>query len=371
MRKILTSVLSVAGLLAVVLALASSPASATKVVVKFATGTAGTADISTVGTYTVSWETQGGCDPGSGTSGASGSASVTVTGATPTAPTGDDQEIGVVIDNICNYDYKYSYVTAAGAACALTVTVTDADTAGGEFVVGEACTSPVKVVVTIVGAIDVAEELCTEADLDNDVAGCAGDATTTTVKTAEGRNTRNDGAVSKTEFTVTATVAGDDPNENCAGDSADSETGEDGANTVTLSLVDTTFDGGTCKYDVTAALPAGFTADDDSNVAPGVDPVANDPDDEDDNPADNRTLTVSVAAVNVYLVQNVMGDAGGASASYSGFAPPAVVRMSSTSRSTEGTDVGSVVDQRYLQHRRSHPRRVAERPIQHHRRHQR
>ena len=143
-------------------------------------------------------------------------------------------------------------------------------------------------------------------------------------------DTRSAGAISKTEFTVTATVAGDDPNENCSGDSGDSETGEDGANTVTLSLVEATFDAGTCEYDITAALPAGFVADDDSNVAEDVDPVANDPDadddddvntpdDEDDDPADNKILTVSVASVNVYLVQNVTGDAGGASAAYSGF----------------------------------------------------
>ena len=135
---------------------------------------------------------------------------------------------------------------------------------------------------------------------------------------------RSAGAISKTEFTVTATVAGDDPNENCEGDSADSKTGEDGANTAALTLVDTTFDTGTCEYDITAALPAGFVADDDSNVAEDVDPLAdaeddNNPDTDEDNIDDNQILTVSVASVNVYLVQNVTGDAGGASAAYSGF----------------------------------------------------
>ena len=177
MRKILTSVLGVAGLLAVVLALASSPASAAKEVVTFATGTG---DASPVGTYTVSWETQGGCDPGSGTSGASGSASATVTGATPTATTGDDQEIGVVTDNICNYDYEYSYVTGAGAACALT----DDGDAGGDLEVGAACTTPVKVVVTIeaagVNVGDCIADVSTEDDAADDDCDLDGDVDTGT-----------------------------------------------------------------------------------------------------------------------------------------------------------------------------------------------
>ena len=75
MRKILTSVLSVAGLLAVVLALASSPASAAKQVVTIASPGG---NASPAGTYTVSWETQGGCEPGAGTSGATGSVTITV-----------------------------------------------------------------------------------------------------------------------------------------------------------------------------------------------------------------------------------------------------------------------------------------------------
>ena len=76
MRKILTSVLSVAGLLAVVLALASSPASAAKQVVTIETPADDTAG--NAGTYTISWKTKGGCDPGSGTSGASGSVTMTI-----------------------------------------------------------------------------------------------------------------------------------------------------------------------------------------------------------------------------------------------------------------------------------------------------
>ena len=306
MRKILTSVLGVAGLLAVVMALASSPATAAKAVVTITTD-------DTPGTSTVSWETQGDCDPGSGTSGASGSASATVTATTPGGDTGDVQQIGVVTDTICNYEYKYSFVNAAGTSCAVELSGTTLETG--------VCTIKAKVIVTIVGAVDTAEELCTQGDLDDDVAGCDDDDDDLeTVK----RSDRNDGAVSKTEFTVTATVAGDDPNENCAGDSADSETGDDDVNTAALSLVRTTFDAGTCEYDITAALPAGFVADDDSNVEEDVAPAEdraddNDADTDEDNIEDNQELTVSVASVNVYLVQNVTGDAGGASAAYSGF----------------------------------------------------
>ena len=320
MRKILTSVLSVAGLLAVVMALASSPATAAKAVVTITTD-------DTPGTSTVSWETQGDCDPGSGTSGASGSASATVTATTPGGDTGATQQIGIVTDTICNYDYKYSFVNAAGTSCAVELSGTTLETG--------VCTIKAKVIVTIVGAADVAEQLCSAADIttaDTDDSPCGtndGARTVTegeTVKVAEERNNRNDGAVSKTSFTVTATVAGDDPNENCAGDSADSKTGDDGANTAALSLVRTTFDAGTvvCEYDITAALAVGFVADDDSNVVEGVAPAEDRADDDDDdtdedNIDDAQTLTVAVGSVNVYLVQNVMGDAGGASASYEGF----------------------------------------------------
>ena len=55
MRKILTGVLGVTGLLAVVLAVSASPATAQELV-RFSTDT-------DPGTYTVSWKTAGGCDP--------------------------------------------------------------------------------------------------------------------------------------------------------------------------------------------------------------------------------------------------------------------------------------------------------------------
>ena len=72
MRKILTGVLGVTGLLAVVLAVSAGPATAQS-------GSPFNTDTEP-GTYTVSWSTQGGCDPSSpggdtvlSTDGASGS----------------------------------------------------------------------------------------------------------------------------------------------------------------------------------------------------------------------------------------------------------------------------------------------------------
>ena len=167
MRKILTSVLGVAGLLAVVMALASSPATAAKAVVTITTD-------DTPGTSTVSWETQGDCDPGSGTSGASGSASATVTATTPGGDTGEAQQIGVVTDTICNYEYKYSFVNAAGTSCAVTLSDTTLETG--------VCTTSANVVVTIeaagVNVGDCIADVSTEDDAADDDCDLDGDVDT-------------------------------------------------------------------------------------------------------------------------------------------------------------------------------------------------
>ena len=152
MRKILTSVLSVAGLLAVVLALASGPATAQKeadpanvdtVIVytndEDSSETPGAAvDMSVAGTYSVSWDTLGDCDPGPGTSGASGSLVLTVAAtdvlvAAEVDPDPDDTdpakqavasregtEARAVIrtNTDCNYSWEIGLIEAAqGALC--------------------------------------------------------------------------------------------------------------------------------------------------------------------------------------------------------------------------------------------------------------
>ena len=76
---------------------------------------------STAGTYTVSWQTQGRCDPGGGTSGASGSTSRRVRDDdTPPDGEGDPVEFTVVINDICDYDWSATFVTAAGVTCQIT-----------------------------------------------------------------------------------------------------------------------------------------------------------------------------------------------------------------------------------------------------------
>ena len=122
MRKILIGVVSVAGLLAVVLALATSPASAERSVVTIDTGVAaGTADVP-AGVYTVSWETIGGCNPGAQTSGSSGSVSLTVIAdnevANPAAPVvleleGDPERDFVTVNDDCTYEWSGGFADAA------------------------------------------------------------------------------------------------------------------------------------------------------------------------------------------------------------------------------------------------------------------
>ncbi|MCY3661262.1 MAG: hypothetical protein OXH28_00380 [bacterium] len=330
MRKILTSVLGVAGLLAVVLALASSPASAAKDVITFespADATAGNA-----GTYTITWETQGGCDPGSGTSGASGSVSLTVDETTPGGGTGDQVETGIVIDDICNYDYEVSFVSTAGVVCAVTIPATPTDGTFTIALTADGCATMSAITVTIVGGVDVAQELCTQDDLDNDTENCDDAADTTdTVKVAEVRNAVNDGAVAASTFTVTATPS-EDAADACVGDSGDAEVPLEGQpNAVTLNVMDSTPGAATnnCMYDISVSgLPDGFEADsrgstseDEVNPLPDSPTVDDDsdattPDDEDSNPADNQIFTVKVSLRQVFLVQRVHGDAGGGNASY-------------------------------------------------------
>ncbi|MDE0652122.1 MAG: hypothetical protein OXI26_00515 [bacterium] len=362
MRKILTSVLSVAGLLAVVLALASSPASAAKEVVTIQTPADATAG--NAGTYTVSWETQGGCDPGSGTSGASGSVTLTVTETTPGGGTGDQVETGVVTDDICNYSWKATFTNAAGAGCAVTGSGTggalEVSTDGNLALTNGACATTGRLAVTVKGhgtnvgdCISAGEEATPDAtddcDLDN---ADADDDDTTGADTGTRRATADDtgdnvGAANATSFTITATPQKDRSGkvpEGCNAVSEDTETDYDDNNLqkATLRVADVALGGASCMYTVTAGLPAGFAAGDGSarsaaNSQKNQDPATGDGPDGDagsgcgtaaatDACADNDIvevpdLTVSIAAAKVYLVQNVIGDAGGASASYEYKAP--------------------------------------------------
>ena len=356
MRKILTSVLSVAGLLAVVLALASSPASAAKEVVTIQTD--GTP--SQAGTYTVSWETQGGCDPGSGTSGASGSVTLTVADAdgAGTATTGPQQETGVVTDVICNYSWKATFTNAAGAACVIGGTDTSGTTAAN-LVVTDAgllslvtadCAATAKIHVTVKAPGVNLGDCITAPDGD----GGFDNATCETANTADPQtggfneagaddvtDAASAGAAAATTFTITATpeppTPGGDVPEGCNAASGETETDYDdnSLQKAVLTVTSVALGGANCTYTVSAAVPAGFAAGDGAprstgNSQKGQDPgsQATDggPDGDTTTAGDNNDivvpdLTVSIGAVKVYLVQNVIGDAGGASASYKYEAP--------------------------------------------------
>ena len=348
MRKILTSVLSVAGLLAVVLALASSPASAAKEVI-----TIQTADPGEAGTYTISWETQGGCDPGSGTSGATGSVSLTVTDATPnddTANTGPQQETGVVTDDVCNYTWEATLTNAAGAECVVdsdASRATPIDPTDGTITltaVDDGCATKGKLAVTVKAH---------GTNIGDCIAAPGGDGgfTDNTCATASADNTggfkravaadvtdaRSAGAASATTFTITATpqkASNGQVPEGCNEVSEDTEADQDDnkLQKATLEVVDQPLGGASCMYTVTAALPAGFAAGDGTARSKGnskddvnPDAASNGPDGTsgtvDGDTADDGTivvpdLTVSVAKVDVVLLQRVTGDAGGASVGY-------------------------------------------------------
>ncbi|MYC46609.1 MAG: hypothetical protein F4X49_13915 [Acidimicrobiia bacterium] len=298
MRKIPAGVLSVAGLLAAVLALASSPAAAEKDVITITSDTE-------AGAYVVTWETQGGCDPGDGTSGASDS--VTLTVADSGDGTGTAESTGVVIDDICNYDWEAVLVQADGSRCQAAITITDS---ASTLVTGD-CNSVEDVTFTVVGYTTPA----------------SGE------KAAVPPTAAVLGAIRNTTFTVTATekvAEGEKADPECTTVTADTEISDAGVNHVELTLVDDTFNGRNCTYTVTAALPAGFAAGaKDSNSAVVV--MNGPPTSATTDPPDNRAtldeagsstaalnarLEVTVAAPTVYLVQNVIGDAGGVGVRY-------------------------------------------------------
>lgn len=300
MRKILVGVLSVAGLLAAVLVLASSPAAAEKDVITITSDTE-------AGTYIVTWSTRGDCDPGEGTSGPSDS--VTLTVADSGDGTGTADKAGVVIDTICNYEWKAVLVQADGSRCRAAITITDS---ASTLVTGD-CNSVENVTFTVAGYTTPA----------------TGD------KAAVPPTAAVLGAIRNTTFTVTATekvAKGEKADPECATVSGDTEISDTGVNQIELTLVDDTFSGRNCTYTVTAALPDGFAAGaKGSNSAVVVmngppTPADADPPNNratlDESPATpstaalNARLAVTVAAPTVYLVQNVIGDAGGVGVEY-------------------------------------------------------
>ena len=276
MRKILTSVLSVAGLLAVVLALATSPASAARSVVTFETAESGTA---TAGVYTVSWDTAGGCDPGAGTSGASGSVTITVGATNDGTPApggglvavsliGNQGRDFVTVNDDCTYEWSVSFVDAASkGSCAITIAddelTGESNTGGSDGTVTLANPAVTDCAPATIITVTVADASDGEDDPDTD-----------DVETNDGVS---GGAIKETTFTATATPVRNS-DEVCQAVSGETELNDAKVPQVKLAVVGDSaivkgaVDVVACRYTVTVAVPDGFAAPGKSNIVGNVSP---------------------------------------------------------------------------------------------------
>ena len=354
MRKILTSVLSVAGLLAVTLALASSPAAAVKGVVEVRVGAADSAD-NVAGTYTVSWETAGGCDPGTGTSGASGSITLTVaalagdagtvanvdsSAATTDEQNGSTNQSGglvgntvadfVSIDDSCTYEWSFSVIEAVNKASCVVAT---------DPALTAAADTPASITLSITGD---------DATATADNTGCAGGGSiTVTVRpttyapavaddtdTADVDESKDEvpgsetdiGAIRATTFTVTAEPVANS-NAVCTTSSAETELNAAKRTIAKVNVVaDTAIVKGSlrsvnCRYNVTVQLPDGFAAGEENsnagNKSSGAAGVAGVDTASTTEVTENAIdLYVTVNSPTTFLVQEVIGDSHSGTAQY-------------------------------------------------------
>ena len=259
------------------------------VVVKIASATI-------AGTYKVSWQTFGDCDPGHGTSGSSGEIVLTVeasgSGDDTPAPgelTGIRAVSSVVIRPICTYTWLVSFVEATtGANCIVgpapfapdgnhEIRITLADPA-------TSCTQSSRIVVRLHPVIPVA--------IDG----------------------TDHNAILRTRFSATARRVEDAPRR-CRTRTARSEVDDqdtpddttDDTVSIELRVVETTAAGEDCVYDVTLRLPRHLAATHGPHtheVFENVDPLA------------TVDFNVGVATKTIYLLQNVIGDSGDANVRY-------------------------------------------------------
>ena len=250
----------------------------------------------TAGTYTVDWQTLGGCDPGSGTSGMSGEITLTVEA---TGTPGEDPEPGeltgtpdlgfVVIRPICVYVWHVSFVEATTDANCIVGPAPFAPDDSNQIRItlddpATSCTQRSRIVVRLNPAVPV-----TIDDTDHN-------------------------AILRTRFSATARRVEDAPRR-CStrtgvSEVDDKDTPEDTTDdtvSIELRVVETTADGTECRYDVTLRVPRRLAAthgDHDHNVFEDVDPLA------------TIDFSVGVTTKTIYLLQNVVGDAGGANVRY-------------------------------------------------------
>lgn len=248
------------------------------------------------GVYTVGWQTVGGCDPGSGTSGMAGEVTLTVdAGATPDDTPAAGELRGtpavavVVIRPICTYTWSVSMVEA---------------TTNASCVVGPAPFAP-----------DPRNLI--NITLTNPATSCVQRSRITvrlhpTVPLSIDDTDHN--AILRTRFIATARRVEDDPRR-CfprTGISKldDNDTPEDTTDdsvSIELLVVATTADGADCHYDVTLRVPRQLAAtqgEHEHNVFENVDPRA------------TIDFRVGVATKTIVLLQTVKGDSGGAGVRY-------------------------------------------------------
>ena len=250
----------------------------------------------TAGTYTVDWQTLGGCDPGSDTSGMSGEVTLTVRArgtadATPEPGelTGTPTAGVVVIRPICVYVWHVSFVEATTDANCIVGPAPFAPDDRNEIRItlddpASSCTQRSRIVVRLHPAVPV-----TVDDTDHN-------------------------AILRTRFIATARRVEDAPRR-CSTRTGvsmvdDNDTPEDTTDdsvSIELRVVKTTAAGEECRYDVTLRVPRRLVAilgDQDHTVFEDVDPLA------------TIDFTVGVATKTIFLLQNVVGDSGGANVRY-------------------------------------------------------
>ena len=243
----------------------------------------------TAGIYTVSWMTRDRCDPGERTSGASGTVVMIVTPSgesdsepTPGGLTGSVVEELVRTNPICTYAWTASLVEATtGAVCA----------------VGPAPFTP-----------DSNNRIA--ITLPNPATRCA-QGSTIGLEVNPAVSDPSRGAVLARKFTAIAVPADGAP-EDCTVSAGVSEVDDRGTPhdvtddraLIELTVVGEAAGGDSCLYDVALLLPAGFSV---ARGATSTRDVA---------PGETVEVSVGVATPSIFLVQNVVGDSGGANARY-------------------------------------------------------
>lgn len=320
MKRIIFSVLSVAGLLATVLALSAGTASAAVGNISVVAYSATLTDTAYPGSYVVSWKAQGGC---SSTQDGSVSGNIKATGTTP--HNADELLGSYSINDDCVYKVSVVYTTTAettrvqagggftavsgfdvptGTRCAATATPATLTSAGGNVEVKvdkSDCVTTTSVVVSVLGFKE-GEGYTPDVGTDSEQAVAANTWEVTATPTGKG-------AEGVTEVAAECAVVSGTTKADAA---------DDGKQKVTLKPVTSGFmvdaSARTCEYTIAAKLRNGFL---------GHGPTASDPGGLanivwDSTDGASLSLVLGVARPTVYVVQNVSGTPpSGATTSYS------------------------------------------------------